>query len=117
MTSLLLVISRAPYDGTDVVWNALRLAGSAAETGMSVRLFLMNDGVDLAREGVTPEGAEFDLQEMLRKLIAGGLEVRLCQTCLTRCGIGKGETMSGAQIAGMKDLVAWVRDSEKVLSF
>ncbi|MDP2675011.1 MAG: DsrE family protein [Dehalococcoidia bacterium] len=117
MTALLLVINRAPYDGTDVVWNALRLAGSAAEAGMRVRLFLMNDGVDLAREGVTPEGAEFDLQEMLQKLIAGGVEVRLCQTCLTRCGIGKGETIPKAQIVGMKDLVAWVRDSEKVLSF
>ena len=117
MTSLLLVINRAPYDGTDVVWNALRLAGSAAEAGMMVRLFLMNDGVDLAREGVTPVGAEFDLREMLRKLIAGGVKVRLCQTCLTRCGIGKGKTMAGAQVAGMKDLVAWVRDTEKVLSF
>ena len=117
MTSLLLVINRAPYDGTDVVWNALRLAGSAAEAGMRVRLFLMNDGVDLAREGVTPDGAEFDLQEMLRELISGGVEVRLCQTCLTRCGIGKKETMPQAQIAGMKDLVAWVRDTEKVLSF
>ena len=117
MTSLLLVISRAPYDGTDVVWNALRLAGSAAEAGMRVRLFLMNDGVDLARTGATPEGAEFDLQEMLRKLIAGSAEVRLCQTCLTRCGIGKGETIAEARIAGMEDLVAWVQASEKVLSF
>ena len=114
---LLLVINRAPYDGTDVVWNALRLAATALAEGLQVWLFLINDGVDLAREGVTPEGAEFDLQEMLRKLIAGGLEVRLCQTCLTRCGIGKGETMPQAQIAGMKDLVAWVRDSGKVLSF
>jgi len=111
------VINRAPYDGTDVVWNALRLARSATETGMSVRLFLMNDGVDLAREGVTPAGAEFDLQEMLRELIAEGVETRLCQTCLTRCGIGKGETIPQAQIAGMADLVAWVQESEKVLSF
>ena len=117
MTSLLLVISRAPYDGTDVVWNALRLAGSAVEAGMLVRLFLMNDGVDLAREGVTPAGAEFDLQSMLAELVERGAAVRLCQTCLTRCGIGKGETMPQAQIAAMKDLVDWVRDSEKVLSF
>lgn len=117
MTSLLLVINRAPYDGTDVVWNALRLAGSAAEAGMRVRLFLINDGVDLAREGVTPEGAEFDLQSMLADLIEQGATVRLCQTCLTRCGIGRGETMAGAQVAGMKDLVAWIRDAEKVLSF
>jgi len=117
LTALLLVINRAPYDGSDVVWNALRLAGSAREAGMRVRLFLMNVGVDLARTGVTPEGAEFDLMEMLRELIAGGVEVRLCQTCLTRCGIGKGETMPEAHVAGMKDLVAWVQDSEKVLSF
>jgi len=117
VTTLLLVINRAPYDGTDVAWNALRLARSAAEAGVRIRLFLMNDGVDLARTGVTPEGAEFDLHEMLRELIAGGAEVRLCQTCLTRCGIGKGEEMPEAQIAGMKDLVAWVKDSEKVLSF
>jgi len=115
--SLLLVISRAPYDGTDVAWNALRLAGAALEEGMGVRLFLMNDGVDLARQGSRPEGSEFDLQEMLRKVIADGAEVKLCQTCLTRCGIGSGETMPEAETAGMKDLVAWIRDSEKVLSF
>ena len=117
MTSLLLVINRAPYDGTDVVWNALRLAASAAEAGMLVRLFLMNDGVDLAREGVTPDGAEFNLQSMLAELMERGAAVRLCQTCLTRCGIGKGKTMPQAQIAGMGDLVAWVQDSDKVLSF
>ena len=66
---LLLVINRAPYDGTDVVWNALRLAATALAEGMQVWLFLINDGVDLAREGVTPEGAEFDLQSMLAGLI------------------------------------------------
>ena len=114
---LLLVINRAPYDGTDVVWNALRLAATALAEGLRVWLFLINDGVDLAREGVKPEGAEFDLQSMLADLMAQGATVRLCQTCLTRCGIGCGETMSGAQIAGMKDLVAWIRDAEKVLSF
>ena len=117
MSSLLLVINRAPYDGSDVVWNALRLAATALAEGLRVWLFLINDGVDLAREGVTPEGAEFDLQSMLADLMAQGATVRLCQTCLTRCGIGSGETMSGAQIAGMKDLVAWIRDAEKVLSF
>ena len=117
MTTLLLVVNRGPYDGSDVVWNALRLAATALAEGMQVWLFLINDGVDLAREGVTQEGAEFDLQSMLADLIEQGATVRLCQTCLTRCGIGKGETMPQAQIAGMKDLVAWVRDSGKVLSF
>src|SRR3972149_106626 len=34
---LLLVINRAPYDGTDVAWNALRLADTALEGGLSRR--------------------------------------------------------------------------------
>ena len=115
--SLLLVINRPPYDGTDVVWNALRLAATALESAMRVRIFLMNDAVDLARSGSQPEGADFDLQAMLRDLMEKGATVRLCQTCLTRCGIGGGEIISETKVAGMKDLVAWIRDSEKVLSF
>ena len=114
---MLLVINRAPYDGTDVVWNALRLAGAALDDGMGVRLFLMNEGVDLARSGLPVAGAEFDLQAMLGDLMERGAAVRLCKTCLTRCGVGAGESLPQAQVAGMKDLVAWIRDSEKVLSF
>lgn len=115
--SLLLIFNRAPYDGTDVAWNALRLAATALESGMRVRMFLMNDGVDLARLGGPPEGAEFDLQQMLGDLIVGGAEVRLCKTCLTRCGIGTGESVSDAVVSGMADLVSWLQDSDKVVSF
>ena len=115
--TLLLVINRAPYDGTDVVWNALRLAATALEEGMQVNLFLMNEGVDLARSGLLSGGAEFDLQAMLKGLMAEGAAVKLCQTCLNRCGIGKGEVISHTEAAGMRDLVAWVRDSDKMLSF
>jgi len=60
--SLLLVINHLPYDG-DVVWNALRLARTALDDGLDVRLFLMNDGVDLARTESRPPEAEFDLEK------------------------------------------------------
>lgn len=113
---LLLVINRAPYDGSDVVWNALRLARTALEGGLTVRLFLMNDGVDLARDS-RPREAEFDLQGMLADLMRRGADVKLCQTCLSRCGIGRGEVIVEAQVAGMKDLLEWIQDSEKVLTF
>ncbi len=114
---LLLVINRAPYDGTDVAWNALRLARSAVEAGLTVRLFLMNEGVDLARLGAAPPGAEFDLSAMLVDLIEHGALVRLCQTCLTRCGIGTRDVIPQAEVAGMKDLVEWMQDSERALTF
>jgi len=53
---LLLVLNRPPYDGTDVTWNALRLAAQALDRGMSVRLFLMNEAVDFARQGLDAGG-------------------------------------------------------------
>lgn len=115
--SLLLVISNPPYDGTDVAWNALRLADTALGEGLDVRMFLMNDAVDLAHPASRPAGSEFDLTQMLGDLIGKGAAVRLCKTCLTRCGIGGGDTIPDAQIAGMKDLVQWITDSDKVVSF
>ncbi len=109
---LLLVISHPPHDGTDVVWNALRLAKTSREAGLQVQLFLMNEGVDLARQGlVVPEGY-FDLGGMLRELMEAGAAVKLCQTCLARCGIGRGDVIAGAEVASMGDLVAWIRESE-----
>ena len=114
--TLLLVLSSKPYDGTDAAWNALRLAGKAVDAGMAVRLFLINDGVDTARP---PEGGqpEFDLAAMLQDLARKGAEVKLCSTCIQRCGIASADIVPEAQVAGMDDLLEWVRSSEKVISF
>lgn len=113
--SLLLVISHAPY-GNDVVWNALRLARTALEDGLDVRIFLINEGVDVARS-FRPEGAEFDLTAILQGLVNDGARVKICETCLSRCGIGRGELVPQAQVAGMHDLLDWIRRSERILTF
>jgi uncharacterized protein involved in oxidation of intracellular sulfur len=114
---LLLVVSSQPYSGTDVVWNALRLAGASLASGFQVQLFLMNEGVDLARNGGSMPESEFDLGAMLSDLIGEGVEVKLCGTCLTRCGLGKGEVISGTQVVGMVDLANWIQEADRVLSF
>lgn len=51
---ILIIFNRPPYDNTDVTWNGLRLAGKLLEVGQEVRIFLMNDSVDLAREICKP---------------------------------------------------------------
>jgi uncharacterized protein involved in oxidation of intracellular sulfur len=116
--TILLILNHAPYDGTDLTWNALRLAGQLTKDGAEVRLFLMNDSVDLARDGVpVPEGF-FDLVQMTKDLIAAGVTVKVCGTCQARCGIRKGDPYyEGAQKSTMGELSQWVRDSEKVLTF
>jgi uncharacterized protein involved in oxidation of intracellular sulfur len=87
---VLLILNREPYDGTDVTWNALRLANKLLEKGAIVRIFLMNDAVDLARnETVKPEHYDQDLVSMLKELTAKGVPVKVCGSCMARCGIHK----------------------------
>ena len=50
MANALLVFNRNPYDGTDITWNGLRLAEALLNAGLEVKIFLMNDSVDLARD-------------------------------------------------------------------
>ncbi|KAA0237813.1 MAG: DsrE family protein [Dehalococcoidia bacterium] len=113
---VLIILSAAPYEG-DVTWNALRLAGSLLERGATVRIFVMNDAIDLVRRGSAPEGAEFDLQAMLRGLLPKGARLKICTTCISRCGIGRGELLPEAIMATMADLAAWVVENDRVLVF
>ncbi len=116
--TILLILNHAPYDGTDLTWNALRLAGQLRKDGAEVRLFLMNDSVDLARDGIKPPEGASDLVRMTRDLIADGVPVRVCGTCQQRCGIRKGQPYyEGADKSTMAELSEWVRDSDQVLTF
>lgn len=116
---ILIIFNHEPYNGTDVTWNGLRLAGKLAEGGNEVRIFLMNDAVDLARDSCRPpEGYDQDLTQMLKDLIAGGAVVKVCGTCMARCGIYKNQPyFEGAEKSTMQALANWVVDSDKVITF
>ena len=58
---ILIIFNHQPYDGSDVAWNGLRLAEKLLDAGQEVRIFLMNDAVDMAREcSLPPEGYDRD---------------------------------------------------------
>lgn len=115
----LMIFNRQPYDNTDVTWNGLRLARQLREDGEEVRLFLMNDAVDMARDScVPPEGHDHDLAQMVRDLIADGVPVKACGTCVARCGIYRNQPyFEGVEKSTIVALSAWVRESDHVLSF
>ncbi len=116
---VLMIFNREPYDNTDVTWNGLRLADKLLESGLEVRLFLMNDAVDMARDVCRPpEGCDQDLSKMLKDLIAKGVPVKVCGTCMARCGIYKNYPyFDGAAKSTMAALAQWVIDSDKVMTF
>ena len=111
----LIILSNPPYDGSDVAWNALRLADTAVERGHDVRLFLINDGVDAARPA--PSGSEFELSEMVSKLTQQGAHVLLCGTCMNRCGLSDADAVQGTERGSMDNLVTWIEESDRVVTF
>lgn len=136
MQTLLIILNEMPYKN-DRAFNALRLAGSAAEQGTAVTMFLMGDAVYLARKGQKPQPGMADLEEMTTKLLQTGVKVKLCTTCVkargyaptdedvAACfvgsssgeGIGLGDLIPGAELSTMPELTSLIASSEKVVSF
>ena len=117
--STLIIFNRQPYDGTDVTWNGLRLADKLLDMGQPVRIFLMNDSVDMARDACQPpQGYDQNLSQMLKDLISRGVPVKVCGTCMARCGIHKNQPyFEGAEKSTMPALAEWVAESSKVITF
>ncbi len=117
--TVLIIFNRNPYDGTDVNWNGLRLANQLHDSGTQVRIFLMNDAVDMARDECRPPlEYDQDLTRMLKDLISKGVSVKVCGTCMARCGIHKNKPyFEGARQSTMADLADWTVSSNRVISF
>ena len=116
---ILIIFNRKPYDMTDVSWNGLRLAETLLKNGHEVRIFLMNDAVDMARDVCKkPDNYDQDLVEMLKDLVKNGAAVRVCGTCMARCGIHANHPyFKGTEHSTMQALSEWVVDSDKVITF
>ncbi len=103
---ILIIFNREPYDNTDVTWNGLRLAGALQDAGQEVRIFK------------PPENYDQDLSAMLKELISKNVAVKVCGTCMARCGIYKNHPyFAGAEQSTMPELAEWVIDSDKVITF
>lgn len=115
---ILIIFNNQPYDQTDVTWNGLRLAKDLLDKGQEVRIFLMNDSVDLARDKCHPPEGYEDLSAMLKELIARNVQVEVCGSCMARCGLYKNEPyFNGANSSTMSQLSDWVIDSERIVTF
>lgn len=113
----LILFNHQPYDGTDITWNGLRLAGKLLDLGMEVRIFLMNDSVDLARDAAKGPEDYFDLGQMLKDLIAKDVTVKVCGTCKARCGLHKNKPyFEGAHEATMAELAEWVSQADPIVT-
>ena len=112
------ILNDPPY-GSERGYNALRLAGALMkkdpEAGVTV--FLMADAVIGAKANQkTPEGY-YNIERMLKRVLAGKGQVLLCGTCMDARGLTDAELMPGAKRSTMDALAAALLEADKVLVF
>ncbi|MEE9594067.1 MAG: DsrE family protein [Candidatus Hydrothermarchaeales archaeon] len=132
---LTIVINQAPYVG-ERAWNGLRLAITALAMNMKVNIFLIDDGIYVARTGQKPPDDTPNLEELLKRCLSMGGKVKVCGSCVDSrgfepekeefgvCFIGKkdggltpGDLVEGVKMGSMMELTEWIKDSQKVVSF
>jgi uncharacterized protein involved in oxidation of intracellular sulfur len=116
---VLFILNDPPY-GTERTYNGLRLASALqkADPAGEVVVFLMADAVAAARKGQrTPEGY-YNLERMLRRVLAGAKgRVLLCGACMDARGLTEADVVEGATRSTMEALAAETVASENVLVF
>ncbi|PID42571.1 MAG: sulfur reduction protein DsrE [Proteobacteria bacterium] len=116
---ILFILNNQPYDGSDKTYNALRLIKNVQQKGEEVKIFLMSDAVDLAREATQkPDFYDYDLVAMLKELYGDGADLKVCGTCMARCGINKNQPYFSDDVKGTMDILGdWTMAATKVVTF
>lgn len=113
-----MVLNDPPY-GAERCYNGLRLALALAksEPKPSVTVFLMADAIVAAKTGQkTPDGY-YNVERMLKGVVAGKGQILLYGTCMDARGLADNEIMAGARRSSMAELATATLAADEVLVF
>src|SRR3990170_6879193 len=94
----------------ETVWNAFRFGTVALKANHTVKVFLVNKGVEA--EDIKSE--KFNVKEQIDEFIGDKGELLACGTCMKA---RLKESSNYCPIATMNDLLSLVEESDKVLTF
>ncbi len=123
MASMTVILGEAPY-GKERAYSTLRFILAALSEEHKVKFFLLEDAVFLAKKGQNPP--EFpglmdahmpNCEELLKTVIKQGADVKACGVCCKERALKQGELIEGVHISGMRDLITWVMETDKTVSF
>jgi uncharacterized protein involved in oxidation of intracellular sulfur len=115
---LLAILNDPPY-GTERSYNGLRLASSSRklDQGLELVVFLMGDAVGCAKRGQSTPNGYYNIERMLKGIIARGGQVLLCGTCMDARGLADEEIVEGARRSTLDELTEATAVADKVLVF
>jgi len=122
MATITVVVGDPPY-GKQRVYTALRFSLVALHEGHQANLFILEDAVFAAKRGQRPpempvgDAGMPNCEELLRASIQEGLKVKACRACSAERGLSQEEMVEDVEMATMADLVDWVVNSDKTVTF
>jgi tRNA 2-thiouridine synthesizing protein D len=116
LVTMTIIIFEAPY-AKERALSALRFAWTADLEGHTVKIWLFENGVYLAKKGQKPAQGLTNYGQMLEDMIKGGVEVKACVVCAEARGLAQSELIDGVKLATVHDLVEWTVNSDKVVTF
>jgi len=113
-----LLIANGPAYGSELPFNALRLAGTLAKREeVHVRLFLMGDAVVSAIDNQDLPDGYYHLDRLLKSLARKDAEIGSCGTCLDARGINDDQLVEGTHRSTMEQLADWTLDADRIVTF
>ncbi|MEW5702168.1 MAG: DsrE family protein [Candidatus Zixiibacteriota bacterium] len=113
----LFILNDPPY-GTERSYNGLRLALSLRkQEGAELRVFLMADAVGCGKSGQKTPNGYYNLERMIKGLVAAEIPVGTCGTCADARGISESELLEGVHRSSMEELTEWTSWADKVIVF
>lgn len=116
MANMTIIIYDAPI-AKERALSALRFAWTADIEGHTVKIWLFENGVYLAKKGQKPAQGLTNYGQMLEDMVKGGVEVKACVVCAEARGVAPTELIDGVKLATIHELVEWAVNSDKVITF
>jgi uncharacterized protein involved in oxidation of intracellular sulfur len=95
---------------SETVWNAFRYGNFSLKEKDEVKVFLTGKGV----EAETLDTEKFPVTQQMKDFIKADGKIFACGTCLKLRNAGPTDV---CPLAGLKDMHAIIRESDKVLTF
>ncbi len=114
----LVILNDPPY-GTERTHNGLRLAHNLLAKSESLDLteFLMGDAVVSAKAGQQTPNGYYNLERMLRAVLATKGRVLLCGSCMDARALREDDIVPGCRRSSLDELTAASLSSDRVLVF
>jgi len=106
----------SPAYSSERAFTALNFVNTALLEGHEVSVFLFEDGIFLAKKGQDPGNFTNPLP-WLEEIVAEGVTVKMCGTCMKERSLGEDEVIDGIGKGTMADFVGMVANSDRSVIF